>query len=491
MESAQTSTATIEISTGVLAGTVTVSNTQRIRRFLAIPYAEPPVGDRRFADPVPVGPWDGVRDASAHGPTAPQDPYPGAIGELLTSVEIPGDDVLTVNVWTPAEQSATGSPVALWIHGGAFERGTAALSAYDGTTFAREGVVYVSVNYRLGAEGFGVLDDAPLNLGLRDVALALKWVAREIAAFGGDPRRITVMGESAGAALVAALLVRPDTAPLIAGAIIQSGPLVAETRARSSRATAALAKALKVPATRAGFGAKTPKELVAARGAITAGSSPLRGAAGFTLALDPDSLPASPHEALAGVDIPILIGANTDEYRLWFTPASLAKISRLHLALARRAFGVSRSALKQYRDTWPEASPGELFGQLATDVLMRAPGIRAARSRHAPTFVYEFAWRSPRRDLRAAHAMEIAFVFDHVGKEDAILMTGEDAPQALADQMHADWVRFITTGDPGWAPFNSTATPSPESIRRYDVDSGDVPLPRSAVLEGLPREKVR
>lgn len=167
-----------------------------------------------------------MRDATAFGPTPPQRPYEGPIADLLASVSIPGEDILTVNVWAP--EDADGAPVVVWIYGGAFERGTAALTGYDGTTFARDGIVFVSINYRVASEGFSVLEGAPLNLGVADAALALAWVRREVAAFGGDPARITLMGESAGGAIVAALLVRPETE--VAGAIVQSAPLVAYPR---------------------------------------------------------------------------------------------------------------------------------------------------------------------------------------------------------------------------------------------------------------------
>ncbi|WP_448239100.1 carboxylesterase family protein [Microbacterium paulum] len=179
-----------------------------VDRYLGIPYALPPFGERRLALPHDVPAWTEVRDAAEFGPTAPQDPYFGALGALLGSVEIPGDDILTVNVWAPADVASSGAglPVLVWYHGGALERGTPALPAYDGATFARDGVVFVSIAHRVGAEGFSVLDGAPRNLGLCDAAAGLLWVQREIARFGGDPARITIFGESAGGALVAAPL---------------------------------------------------------------------------------------------------------------------------------------------------------------------------------------------------------------------------------------------------------------------------------------------
>ncbi len=220
------------------AGVVRGDSREGIRRFAGVPYAEPPFGDRRFLPPVPRAPWEGVRDATAFGATAPQRPYGGALGTLLPTVEIPGDDILTLNVWSP--EDAAGAPVLLWIHGGALERGSSALPSYDGASFARDGLVFVSVSYRLGSEGFSVFPDAPRNVGLRDVALALEWVQREIGAFGGDPSRITIMGESAGGALVAALLAEPASAARVSGAIIESGPLEAPSPERAARVTRAL-----------------------------------------------------------------------------------------------------------------------------------------------------------------------------------------------------------------------------------------------------------
>lgn len=467
---------TIVISSGALRGTIAGD----VQRFLGVPYAAPPFGDRRFALPQPVEPWEGIRDAVEHGPTAPQHPYFGPIGELLESVQIAGDDILTVNVWAPPSAPAAGLPVMVWIHGGALERGTAALPGYDGATFARDGVVFVSINYRLGAEGFSVLDGAPLNLGLSDAAAALAWVHREIGAFGGDASRITIVGESAGGAIVAALLMRPDTIGLIAGAVIESGPLKASTPAKAARVTRALAKRLGVPPTRDAFAGLTPTQLLDARRIQAAGGSPLGGAPAYTLTLDTDTLPVSPHVGLADVRVPVIIGTNTDEYRLWFPSTELAKISEFKLLAGRIALRVSLRAMWAYRRAWPTASPGELFGQLATDRLLRSDAVRAADARPAPTYVYEFAWQSPVRELGAAHAMEIGFVFDHVSQPDSELLAGADAPQILADRMHGDWVRFVTTGDPGWPAFAGA-----RRVQVFDGHSYVASLPRAAALDAL------
>lgn len=468
---------TITTTRGAISGTLT----EGIARYLGIPYALPPFGERRFALPQEVAAWDGVRDATVFGPTAPQDPYFGELGVLLGNVDIPGDDILTVNVWTPAGAPPTdGWPVMVWFHGGALERGTPALPGYDGTAFARDGVVFVSVGHRVGAEGFSVLEGAARNLGLSDAAAGLRWVQREVAAFGGDPERITIFGESAGGALVAALLCRPDTAGIARAAIIQSGPLQASTPEHAGRVTRALAKELGVPATRDAFAAVTPRALLDARRRVAAGSTALSGKPGYELAVDPDSLPISPHEGLRDVRIPLVIGTNTDEYRLWLTPAEVAAISPAKLLLARIAMKVRRGAVRAYRSVLPDASRGEVLGQIVTDRLLRAPAVRIARARAASTFVYEFAWRSPVRELWAAHAVEIPFVFDGVRTPAAAPLVGDAPPQELAARMHGDWVRFAEATDAGWPRFAAD-----ERVQIYGDDIRVAPLPRAAALDAL------
>ncbi|MFC4137237.1 MULTISPECIES: carboxylesterase/lipase family protein [unclassified Microbacterium] len=463
----------------ISSGTVEGVATDGISRFLGIPYAAAPFGPNRFREPQPAPPWDGVRAATAFGPTAPQLPYGGAIGELLGHVIIDGEDILTANVWAP--EDASGAPVVLWIHGGALERGAAALPGYDGSAFARDGIVFVSVNYRLGAEGFSVLEGAPRNLGLRDAAAALRWTHDEIEAFGGDPERITVMGESAGGALVAALLSRDDTRALISRAIIQSGPLDAQTPERGGRVTTQMAKLLGTTADRDAFAAVTPAALLDARSRQAAGSSPLGGAPGYQLVIDPESLPRSPHEVLGGVDTPLIIGTNTDEYRLWFTPQALDRIGALKLLVARLALKIPGRAVRAFRADDPDASTGELFGRIATDLLLRGPASRVARARTAPTHLYEFAWHSPVRELRAAHAVELPFMFGTADDPSWSSLIGEHPPASLAAEMHDAWAAFIRDGDPGWPAYGSERL-----TRLFDTETETVPQRRARGMDLLP-----
>lgn len=470
-----TSSPQATLSTGAVRG----SEEEGVARFLGIPYAQPPFGENRFRSPQPVPAWEGIRETTQFGPTAPQLPYAGAIGELLGSVRIDGEDILTANVWAPIGASA--APVLLWIHGGALERGTAALPLYDGTVFAKAGIVFVSINYRLGSEGFSVLEGAPRNLGLRDAAAALEWVHREISAFGGDPAQITAMGESAGGAIVAGLLARDDSRALIHRAIIESGPLAAQPVKKAGRVTAQLAKRLGIRADRAAFAEVSPEQLLDARKAQSSGSSPLGGAPGFQFAIDSESLPRSPHEVLGEIDTPILIGSNTDEYRLWFPPAALAGISELKLQAARILSRIPQRAVREYRAAFPGASTGEVFGQLVTDLLLRAPLSRLAAARPEHTHVYEFAWPSPVRDLRAAHALELGFVFDRLSDDETVRLAGAEAPQAIADEMNAAWVGFVTDGDPGWPVYGSG-----RQTRIFDVPSATQPQRRTSGMDLLP-----
>jgi para-nitrobenzyl esterase len=193
-----------------------------IQAFLGIPYAAPPFGANRMQPPQPVRAWDGERDGTAYGPTAPKGNYPPQFAPLFPEVVIPGEGCLNLNVWTP-DTNATGLPVLVWIHGGSFTNGSGSIGEYNGAAFARDGVVCVTINYRLAAEGFLFLDDGIANLGLLDQLAALRWVQGNISTFGGDPARVTVAGESSGAMGVTTLLSMPLAEGLFTQAIAQSG----------------------------------------------------------------------------------------------------------------------------------------------------------------------------------------------------------------------------------------------------------------------------
>lgn len=235
-----------------------------------------------------------------------------------------------------------------------------------------------------------------------DQRAALRWVRAEIGAFGGDPSRVTVMGHSAGANTLTALLALPEASTLFDRAILQSGPLVAQPPKKAGRMSRAVAKRRAVPATRAGFSAVEPADLVAAQTAIAAGGSPLGGGPAVALAIGGSAVPHNPLDALlagAGRDVPVLIGTTSEEYRLWFIPTgAIDKVRRSTLTLARIAARVPARVVRAHRRRRPDARPGEVLGEIVGDILLRGPVTRFADSRvagAAPTYVYEFRWRSP------------------------------------------------------------------------------------------------
>ncbi|MEV0748839.1 carboxylesterase family protein [Streptomyces sp. NPDC050273] len=443
-----------------------------IATFLGIAYAAAPFGPHRFRAPAPVEPWEGLRDALDYGPTAPQRPYRPPLDRLIPDVDIPGEECLNLNVWTP-DPGGGPLPVMVWIHGGSLRNGSGAVPLYDGRAFARDGIVLVTVNYRLGVEGFGVFPDAPDNRGLLDQIAALGWVKENIAAFGGDPENVTVCGESAGAVSIAALMTSPRAAGLFRRAVLQSGPPQTVPRTRGAKTVRAMAKALRVPATAEAFAAVDRELLLDVQTEVVGKADPISGGPGFHLVVDGDVVPAEP--SLPTVDL--LMGCNREEYRLWFVPSGMVdRVNALSLRLALLKFRVPGSVARLYKASRPGAKPGEILGEMATDLLVRGPLNRLADSRPARTFLYEFAWPSPVLDLGACHALEIGFVFDNLRHGEAL--TGPDAPQPLADAMHRAWVAFASSGDPGWSAWDESR---PVMVFGYP-DAGVALAPRQEEL---------
>src|SRR4051812_4529723 len=349
--------------------------------FLGIPYAAPPFGPDRMLPPRPAEPWDGERDATEYGPTCPKGDYPPQYAPLFPEVVIPGEDCLNLNVWTPDPQ-ATGLPVLVWVHGGSFMNGSGSVAAYRGSSFARDGVVCVTINYRLGAEGFLYLGDGVANVGLLDQVAALAWVQENIAAFGGDPDRVTVAGESAGAMSITTLLAMPGARGLFRQAVLESGaaahtltPEVALTVSRF------LAEALGVPATREAITSLPVERVVQAASALveevqTAPDPAKWGSLALSLlpfapVVDGDTLPQDPLAALAegaSADVSVLVGSNNDEARLFVVPnGTIDFIDEAVLAGAAAAYGGPGETMATYRAARADAGHGDVMAAVVSD----------------------------------------------------------------------------------------------------------------------------
>ena len=305
--------------------------------------------------PQPVQAWAGERDATAFGPTVPKGDYPPQYASLFPEVVIPGEDCLNLNVWTP-DVNAAGLPVLVWIHGGSFMNGSGSVGAYDGAAFARDDVVCVSINYRLAAEGFLFLDDGIANLGLLDQLAALRWVQENIAAFGGDPARVTVAGESAGAMSVTTLLSMPLAAGLFSQAIAQSGAAAHTLTEDEGRMVGGyLADALGVPPDRDSIKAVPLDKFVQAASdlvvEVQTAPDPARwgqlalSLLPFAPTVDGSVLPAAPLTSITagqGGNVPLLIGSNRDEARLFLVAAAtIDLIDEPTLAVVAGAYGLS------------------------------------------------------------------------------------------------------------------------------------------------------
>ncbi|WP_149552314.1 carboxylesterase/lipase family protein [Streptomyces marokkonensis] len=461
--------------------------------FLNIPYAAPPRGAGRFAPPQPHEPWDGTRDATVPGPNAPQSE------RKLGSVDMSpyfgtgwsrGEDYLTVNVFTPA---GGGLPVMVFVHGGGFVAGSTRSAMYDGSAFARDGVVLVTLNYRLGIAGFLDLPGAPANRGLLDVVAALRWVRENIAAFGGDPHNVTLFGQSAGATIVGGVLATPEATGLFRRAIVQSGSgLGAFTAEQAARVTRAAAGALGIEPDVDAFAEIPDERLVKAASRLTGidlqtdtHRDPLIGLSPFSLVLDTQPAESVAAGLSAGLDL--LIGTNTEEGNLYLVPVDKYATSTAGDVdnAAARSHPKPAQLVETYRKARPEASFGELRSAVMGDALFGAgswalAGAHAAHPESA-TFSYEFAWRSHALGgrLGAAHTVELPFVFDlaHLPQLlGPVALLGPDKPPAdLAARMHEVWVRFARTGDPGWDPYDTER----RATMRIDAQWNQIDDPRS------------
>ncbi|UUR08120.1 carboxylesterase/lipase family protein [Sphingomonas glaciei] len=464
------------ITSSTAAGTYRGVRVGTVECFFGVPYAASPVGRLRFAEPRPIQARQGERDAGAPGPTAPQrhNPFPALdVEPLIGTDQDAGEDYLTLNIWRPAG-GGTALPVMVWIHGGGFVLGSKDAAVCNGSAFARDGVICIAINYRLGIEGFLPIPGVPTNLGLRDQIAALEWVRDNVASFGGDPGNVTVFGESAGGMAVANLLTSPLASGLFRRAIVQSGHGgMTRSIGVAQRLVRKVARLLgikpdvesfrSVPIDRA-LDAQQKVGLPTTRIDLREadGREPVFGISRFVPVHGDDVLPEQPLAALqrgAGAEVELLIGTNAEEMNLYLVPTGVRdKIGRLLATyLVHRSQPQARKVLAAYGMGRPGKRAGHVLTAALNDLVFRWPARRFAEEHRGRTHLYEFEWRSPALggELGACHGMELPFVFDTLASVTGERgLAGTAPPQALADRVHRIWIDFAKTGELPWPEFD-------------------------------------
>ena len=468
-----------------------------VRVWRGVPYAEQPVGERRFQAPVPPQPWSGVRDAIEHGPVPPQGR--SFVGGGRDDPKIRDEACLTVTVWSPPREPGSLLPVMVWIPGGAFVYGAGQLQLYNGSRLAANGdVVVVNVTYRLGVfGGFELGDLGPGfadNLCLRDQLAALAWVQDNIAAFGGDPRRVTIFGESAGATSVLALLTSPAARGLFARAIAQSPalPLIADRDTRARRAREFLDLVGARPAELKGL---PQRVLRRAAGEVQRRSAATSPALAYGLTHGVDLLPLHPIEAArAGAvnPVPLIVGTNSHEASMFafskppMLPTTVAGIDDY--------FGrVAPEARDRVLAAYPDYPRRRALIAVGSDVMFGAPtwSFADAYSAHAPTHVYRFdhaAWHLRALGLGATHGSEIVHIQhsygSYIGRK--LHPLGRRVLPSVGRRMQRTWLDFATgPGLQDWPRYDSTRRATRVIGSSRDVSVEDPDAVRRAAWAGL------
>jgi para-nitrobenzyl esterase len=494
---------TVKTSAGQLQGAALGKT--GIRVFKNIPYAAPPVGDLRWKAPRPVAAWQGVRDATAFGPACVQAAVFSDISFKETS-----EDCLTLNVWTPAKAGAR-APVMVWIHGGGFAAGGSSEPRHDGEAFARNGVLLVTINYRLGIFGFFAHPEltresgrrASGNYGMLDQVAALEWVRDNIAAFGGDPGNVTIFGESAGSFAVSGLVASPLAKGLFhkaigeSGAFFSTGTLPTRTLAASEEQGAKFA---------AGLGAESLVALRARPAAeLLAKSSKMQP--GFVPTIDGCFLPEDVSAIYAAGrqnKVPLLAGWNADEIRAAVTLRSPKPTPQSFAADMRKRFGDSADAMLKSYPAATDEEALESAAAMASDMFIGYATWKwiemHLQTGQSPVYRYSFDRKIPlepgakvmgvaatSKDIGARHAGEIEYVFGALALS-LPKVPWEPADRTLSEAMTAYWANFARTGDPNgrglpkW-PRYEAATRRVLHLDETIREEGDATRPRYEALD--------
>jgi para-nitrobenzyl esterase len=434
--------------------------TDGVAAFRSVPYAAPPIGELRFAPAAPVRAWTGLRDATRHGPIAPQ--LPSRLGVAMGNFSRPHDeDCLTLTICTPAPDGKA-RPVLVWLHGGAWISGAGSLDWYDGARLAREGdLVFVGVNYRLGALGWlhrpGIVD---AEAGTSDMIAALAWVRDHIAGFGGDPASVTVMGQSAGATSIGRLLMLADARGLFRRVIMQSGGFgrgayasaVATERADQLLRLLDIDPHASTALTR--LRSADVRHLLVAQGELARANARFAQTMPMFMPVLPSAMPQAEMlgaiaDGAGGKDV--LIGATADEVHAFFAADPGMENPPADALVAR--FG-GEAALARYRARRPGGSAMDLLADLGTDETFLLPFIRLAEAvaaRGGNAYAYLFDWAPPRSRFKSCHCIDLPFVFGNFDAwGDAAMLAGGDAAQMadLSAAIRRAWIAFVRTGDP-------------------------------------------
>ncbi len=453
----------------------------RVRVWKGIRYAAPPVGALRFRAPQPPERWTEVADATRYGPACPQPIFPNMPLDLGAAQ---GEDCLRLNVWASSDtEPGDGKPVMVWLHGGAYVLGSGSQALYDGRRLAGSGeVVVVTVNYRVGALGFLDLSAFTTsrrrfdsNVGLRDVLAALGWVRDNIAAFGGDPRKVTLFGDSAGAGIVTTLLASPAAEGLFAGAIAQSSPATSVyDRGRAGRVAETVLDRLGVDADRL---PDVPTAVLLAASQEVFDEVPVRnpGILAFVPIIDGellDDYPVKRAQEGRSLPVPLIIGTNKHEAALFrlmrspLMPITPRAITSMFDEIAAEQPDLQLPTEQQIGSAYSRLRRRARSLSIATDVGFRMPSVWLAEghSRVAPVYLYRFDYATPLLKLllvNAAHATELPYVWGNLGgpKDPTLKLGGAKTARAVSKRVRTRWVNFATEGNPAGPPGEPEWTP--------------------------------